>query len=126
MTEQQPALPFDPVALANAMSEAGRKYFEEMRAFVLAATEAFRPLIEYLQAHPELADWEPEPDPPACHHLCGRTSEHECTGEATTTLTVVKANDFGHEIPMCQACWAAALDARAVATITAAERALAE
>lgn len=120
MTEKQPALPFDPDAFAAALSEMGRRCFEELHAFVLHAWEALRPLAEYLDAHPELAGLEPEPNVLGCHHLCGRTPGHGCTVEATTTLTM----DSGHAIPMCQPCWEAALDARAVATITSARRAL--
>lgn len=120
MTEQKTPEPIDVAALAASMAEAWRNLRAAMETAVAQAVEAFRPLLEFVQAHPELLEWEPDEDVPYCNHLCGRAGAHECTGEATTTLTM----DNGHAIPMCQSCWEAALDDRAVATLATARRAL--
>lgn len=121
--QQLPNL-IDVASLAASMSEAWRNLRAAMETAVAQAVEAFRPLLEFMEAHPELLEWEPEEDVPGCHHLCGRTALHECTGEATTTLTVALYDGAGHAIPMCQGCWEAALDDRAVATLATARRAL--
>jgi hypothetical protein len=124
VTEQQCPEPIDVAALAASMSEAWCNLRAAMETALAQAVEALWPLLEFMEVHPELLDWEPEKDVPNCHHLCGRTALHECTGEATTTLTVVRYDGTGHAIPMCQPCWEAALDDRAVATLASARRAL--
>jgi hypothetical protein len=93
---------------AERWAEAVRSFTEAFRPIVIAFTAQFnaaaavlRPLIEYIAAHPELADCEPEAELESCHHLCGRYCEHECTGEATTTVAFRVG---GREVPMCEGC----------------------
>lgn len=125
VTEQQCPEPIDVAALGASMAEDWCNLRAAMETAVTQTVEAFRPLLDLMEAHPlELLEWEPEKDVPNCHHLCGRTVLHECTGEATTTLTVALYDGAGHAIPMCQGCWEAALDDRAVATLATARRAL--
>jgi hypothetical protein len=94
--------PLDFAALAAAWT----KIFAELsRAFNKLGqdlVEAFRPLTELLREHPELLVREEGPDTTDCDHLCVIAPEHECTGEATTT---VRYAPHGRDVPVCQPCF---------------------
>lgn len=100
----------DIADMARRLAEAWRAAFEAMRAQFEAICVALRPLAELLaelhEQYPDPADWVIEREPESCHHLCGRTPDHECLGEADGTFTYTEG---GREIPMCGPCRRAAV-----------------
>jgi len=86
---------------AQAMAPAFREFHEQMRHTLEAIGVSLRPLVEFIEQHPELRDMQPEPPTEGCHHFCGRWPEHDCDGEATGTLAY---RPGGREVPVCGGC----------------------
>jgi hypothetical protein len=100
------AFEFDVAAFTAALAEAWRRLREQLEPIVRAIGEALRPLIEFLEAHPELAEIQHEAEPPDCRHVCvGHGAPHECDGEATGLHAY---SPSGREVPMCGPCIEAA------------------
>jgi hypothetical protein len=95
--------PIDLAALAAAWTKAFAELGRAFSKFAQEAVEGLRPLMELLREHPELLVREEGPDTAPCDHLCTLAPEHECTGEATTT---VRFSPHGRDVPVCGPCFA--------------------
>lgn len=95
-----------------AFAERVRPVIDAMRAQFEALCTALRPVAEYLaelhELYPDPEDWEIEPEPESCHHLCGRDPEHDCLGEASATIAFLGGD--GREVPICSTCRAYVVD----------------